>query len=55
MIVEKIINDLKSALKKLGYSDTNIQVSKCKNPEFGDFSSSVPLVLGKLHNNKHSF
>ena len=52
MIVEKIINDLKSALKKLGYSDTNIQVSKCKNPEFGDFSSSVPLVLGKLHNNK---
>ena len=52
MIVEKIIDDLKSALTKLGYSDTNIQVSKCKNPKFGDFSSSVPLVLGKLYNKK---
>ena len=48
MIVKKIIDDLKNTLAKLGYSDTDIQVSKSKNPKFGDFSSSIPLVLGKL-------
>ena len=49
MIVEIIINDLNSALVKLGYSNIDVKVSKCKNPEFGDFSSSIPLVLGKIH------
>ena len=49
MIVEIIINDLNSALVKLGYSSIDVKVSKCKNPEFGDFSSSIPLVLGKIH------
>ena len=48
MVVKKIIDDLENTLKKLGYSDTDIQVSKSKNPKFGDFSSSIPLVLGKL-------
>ena len=48
MIAKKIIDDLKNTLAKLGYSDTDIQVSKSKNPKFGDFSSSIPLVLGKL-------
>ena len=48
MIVKKIIDDLKNTLAKLGYSDTDIQISKSKNPKFGDFSSSIPLVLGKL-------
>ena len=49
MIVEIIINDLNSTLVKLGYSNIDVKVSKCKNPEFGDFSSSIPLVLGKIH------
>ena len=48
MIIKKIIGDLKNTLTKLGYSDIDIQVSKSKNPKFGDFSSSIPLVLGKL-------
>ena len=48
MIIKKIISDLKNTLTKLGYSDIDIQVSKSKNPKFGDFSSSIPLVLGKL-------
>ena len=48
MIVKKIIDDLKNTLAKLGYSGADIQVSKSKNPKFGDFSSSIPLVLGKL-------
>ena len=49
MIVEIIINELNSTLVKLGYSNIDVKVSKCKNPEFGDFSSSIPLVLGKIH------
>ena len=49
MIVEIIIKDLNSALEKLGYSKMDVKVSKCKNPKFGDFSSSIPLVLGKIH------
>jgi len=49
MIVEIIINDLNRTLVKLGYSNIDVKVSKCKNPEFGDFSSSIPLVLGKIH------
>ena len=49
MIVEIIIKDLNSALHKLGYSKMDVKVSKCKNPKFGDFSSSIPLALGKIH------
>ena len=49
MIVEIIINDLNSALVKLGYSSIDVKISKSKNPEFGDFSCSIPLVLGKIH------
>ena len=49
MIVEIIIKDLNSALEKLGYSKSDVKVSKCKNPKFGDFSSSIPLALGKIH------
>tara|TARA_B100001564_G_scaffold98728_1_gene80987 strand:- start:1250 stop:2869 length:1620 start_codon:yes stop_codon:yes gene_type:complete len=49
MIIEIIIKDLNSALAKLGYSKVDIKISKCKNPEFGDFSSSIPLILAKIH------
>ena len=49
MIIEIIIKDLNSALTKLGYSKNDIKISKCKNPEFGDFSSSIPLILAKIH------
>ena len=48
MIIKKIKDELKNTLAKLGYSDIDIQVSKSKNPKFGDFSSSIPLVLGKF-------
>ena len=50
MIIKKIISDLKNTLTKLGYSDVDIQVSKSKNPKFGDFSSSIPLVLERKLN-----
>ena len=49
MIVEIVTKDLNNTLIKLGYSKVDIKVTKCKNPEFGDFSSSVPLILGKIH------
>ena len=49
MIIEIIIKDLNSALAKLGYSKNDIRIAKCKNPEFGDFSSSIPLILAKIH------
>ena len=49
MIVEIVTKDLNITLIKLGYSNVDIKVTKCKNPEFGDFSSSVPLILGKIH------
>ena len=49
MIIEIIIKDLNSALTKLGYSKVDIKIAKCKNPEFGDFSSSIPLILAKIH------
>ena len=49
MIIEIIIKDLNSALAKLGYSKNDIKIAKCKNPEFGDFSSSIPLILAKIH------
>ena len=49
MIVEIVTKDLNSTLIKLGYSNVDIKVTKSKNPEFGDFSSSVPLILGKIH------
>ena len=49
MIVEIVTKDLNRTLIKLGYSKVDIKVTKCKNPEFGDFSSSVPLILGKIH------
>ena len=49
MIIEIIIKDLNSALAKLGYSNNDIKIAKCKNPEFGDFSSSIPLILAKIH------
>ena len=49
MIVEIILKELNSALEKLGYSKMDVKVSKCKNPKFGDFSSSIPLAIGKIH------
>ncbi len=52
MIIEKIISNLKNTITKLGYSNADVHVSKCKNPKFGDFSSSIPLVLAKLYNKK---
>lgn len=52
MIADIIIKDLNSALVKLGFSNMDVKVSKCKNPKFGDFSSSIPLVLGKIHKKK---
>ena len=52
MIVEIVTKDLNNTLIKLGYSKADIKVTKCKNPEFGDFSSSVPLILGKIHKKK---
>ena len=47
MIIDKIIHALIDTLKKLDYPQKEIKVSSSSNPEYGDLSSSLPLMLAK--------
>ena len=47
MIIDKIIQALIDTLKKLDYPQKEIKVSSSSNPEYGDLSSSLPLMLAK--------
>lgn len=47
MIIDKIIQALIDTLKKLDYPQKEIKVSSSSNPEYGDISSSLPLMLAK--------
>jgi len=47
MLINQIIQLLYEALNNLDYPQKEIKVSPSKNPEFGDLSSSIPLMLAK--------
>jgi len=47
MLINQIIQLLYEALNNLDYPQKEIKVSPSKNPEFGDLSSSIPLLLAK--------
>ncbi len=56
MFKRKIIEDLKTAVKELGYPTTDIVCSIPKNPSFGDYSTNLALQLAKVNlgSNKQS-
>ena len=47
MLINQIIQLLYEALNNLDYPQKEIKASPSKNPEFGDLSSSIPLMLAK--------
>ena len=47
MLINQIIQLLYEALNNLDFPQKEIKVSPSKNPEFGDLSSSIPLMLAK--------
>ena len=52
MILEQITQVLTDALQSLGYPEKDIKLSPPKNPDFGDLSTNLPLILTKdLKNN----
>ncbi|OGE65051.1 arginine--tRNA ligase [Candidatus Daviesbacteria bacterium RIFCSPLOWO2_02_FULL_36_7] len=48
MLKQKILEDLKLAVKELGFPTSDIILSSSKNPAFGDYSTNVVLQLAKL-------
>ena len=46
-ILSLLNQTLIEALSTLGYPDKEIKLSPSKNPEFGDISTSLPLILSK--------
>lgn len=56
MIKQQLEDDLKKAVKDLGFETTDIVCTIPKNPEFGDYSSNIALQLAKLEssNPRHS-
>ena len=52
MFDQKIINDLKTAIKTLGFGETKIQLSIPETIEFGDYSTNIALQLSKQEGKK---
>lgn len=52
MLKKKIENDLKQAVKSLGYEVIDIVCSIPKNPAFGDYTTNVALQLAKQKSSK---
>jgi len=50
MLINQIIQLLNDTLNNLDFPQKEIKVSPSKTPEFGDLSSSLPLVLAKYLN-----
>lgn len=48
MVKDKILQDLKKVVEDLDYPTTDIVLSISKNPQFGDYTTNVPLQLAKL-------
>lgn len=53
MVYQKILEDLKQAVKELGFETSDIVLSICENPKFGDYTSNIPLQLSKQKSKKH--
>ena len=47
MILSQITQVLTDALQSLGYPEKDIKLSPPKNPDFGDLSTNLPLILTK--------
>lgn len=56
MIKQKLIKDLKQVVEKLGFESSDIVVSIPQNPNFGDYTTNIPLQLAnqKSPNRPHS-
>lgn len=56
MLKQRIQEDLKEAVKNLGFPTNDIVVSIPKNPSFGDYTTNLALQLAKLkaRNHRHS-
>ncbi len=48
MLKKQILDDLKDAVKDLGFPTTDIVISIPKNPSFGDYTTNIALQLAKL-------
>lgn len=48
MVKQQLLEDLKRAVKELGFSTDDIVVSSPKNTSFGDYTTNVALQLAKL-------
>lgn len=47
MVKQRLLENLKTALKKLGIEEVNINIERPSNPNFGDYATSLPLQIGK--------
>jgi arginyl-tRNA synthetase len=56
MLKKRILEDLEKAVKDLGYEATDIVCSIPKSPEFGEYTTNIPLQLAKQNqdSNKQS-
>lgn len=52
MVKEKLLQDLKQAVKDLGLPPTDIVCDISKNPAFGDYNTNMALQLAKLEPSK---
>lgn len=52
MLKKKILDDLKSVIKDLGFPSTDIVLSIPKNPAFGNYTTNLALQLAKLEKDK---
>lgn len=48
MVKDQILENLKKAVKDLGYQVSDIVCNISKNPQFGDYSTNIALQLSKL-------
>ena len=47
MVKTHLIQSLHSALQRLGYTETSVQITTAKNPKFGDLSTNLAFSLSK--------
>ncbi|MBU1032245.1 arginine--tRNA ligase [Patescibacteria group bacterium] len=52
MLKKQILEDLKKAIKNLGYSADDIVISIPQNPTFGDYTTNIALQLAKQNSAK---
>jgi arginyl-tRNA synthetase len=47
MIKDRIYDIVKKAIEEVGYSSEKFTLTKSTRPEFGDFATSIAMVLAK--------